>query len=102
MECVGIEYNIAAYYCAKIRNIFLKNKVSYRRENFFKVNLGDADIVYTYLFPGVMNRLEAKLANELKSGTVVIANSFPLKSKGPKTIIRRKVGALDTLYIYEY
>ena len=102
LECIGIEYNIAAYYCAKTRNIFLKNKVSYLRENFFKVNLDDADIVYIYLFPGVMNRLEAKLANELKSGTVVVVNSFPLKSKEPKKIIRRKFGALDTLYIYEY
>jgi len=55
LECIGIEYNIVAYYCAKTRNIFLKNKVSYLRENFFKVNLDDADIVYTYLFPGVMN-----------------------------------------------
>ena len=102
LECVGIEYNISAYFTAKIRNVFLKNKVSYQRGNFFKVDLGDADIVYAYLFPSVMDDLETKLSNELKKGALVITNSFSLKSKKPRTVIRGKIGALDTLYIYEY
>jgi hypothetical protein len=102
LECIGIEYNITAYCHAKIRNIFSKNKVSYRRENFFKINLGDADVIYAYLYPPVMERLESKFAKELRRGTVVILNSFPFKTKEPKTILRGKTGALDTLYIYEY
>ena len=50
LECVGIEYNIAGICFAKLRNNFLRNKVIYRRENFFKTDIQDADIVYTFLF----------------------------------------------------
>jgi hypothetical protein len=102
LECIGVEYNITAYCNAKIRNIFLKNKVIFLRKDFFKTNLGDADVIYAYLYPPVMERLEAKFARELRKGTLVILNSFPLKSKKPKTVLSGKSGALDTLYIYEY
>ena len=102
LKCTGIEYNIAAYCCAKIRNIFLKQKVNYQMGDFFKININDADVVYAYLFPGLMDRLESKFARELKKGTLVISNAFPIKSKEPKIIIQGESGALNTLYIYEY
>lgn len=102
LKCTGIEYNISAYCCAKLRNIFLKQKVNYQMEDFFKVNISDADVVYAYLFPGLMDRLEIKFARELKKGTLVISNAFPIKSKEPKVIIRGESGALNTLYVYEY
>ena len=102
LKCVGIEYNITAYYCAKLRNIFLKQKVNYQMGDFFKINISDADIVYAYLFPGLMDRLAGKFARELKKGTLVISNAFPIKSKEPKIIIQGEAGALNTLYVYEY
>lgn len=102
LACVGIECNIAAYSWAKLRNLFSKQKVLYRMENFFQTNLGDADIVYAYLFPNLMKRLEPKFTSELKKGTLLIVNSFPLKSKEPLKIIQDKTNALGTLYIYEY
>ena len=102
LECVGIEYNLAAHCHAKIRNLFSKNEASYQRKNFFKIDLENADIIYAYLYPPVMERLEAKFAKELHKETMVILNSFPLKSKKPKTVLRGKSGALNTLYVYEY
>jgi len=102
LECVGIEYNLVAYCCARLRNVFSRKKVIYRRGNFFEIDISDANIIYTYLFPNIMNRLEIKFARELKKGTLVIVNSFPLKSREPKTIIQGKAGALDTFYVYEY
>jgi len=102
IKCVGIEYNISAYCCAKIRNIFLKQKINYKFRDFFKINISDADVVYAYLFPGLMERLEDKFARELKKGTLVISNAFPIKSKEPKMIIQGETGALNTLYVYEY
>jgi len=101
-NCIGIEFNLAAYFSAKIRNIFSKHKISCRRENFFKVNLDDADIVYTYLFPDIMKELEQKFNHELKKGATVIANTFPLQHKSPIKIIQSKTGKLGTLYIYKY
>jgi len=102
LECVGIEYNIAGICFSKFRNNFLKNKVIYRMENFFKTDIRDADIVYTFLFPELVERLENKFSQEIKKGGLVIANTFPLKIKKPKKVIAGIVGKLDTIYIYEY
>lgn len=102
LKCIGIEYNVVAYYCAKFRNIFLKQEIDYRMGDFFKINISDADVVYVYLYPGLMERLEIKFASELKKGALVISNAFPIKTREPKIIIQGEVGALNTLYVYEY
>lgn len=101
-KCVGIEYNLTGYCLAKARNIFLKQKVDYRKEDFFKTDISNADIVYVYLFPGVLSRLEPKFSRELKKGTLVVSNTFQLKFKEPEVIIKGEAGALNTLYIYKY
>jgi SAM-dependent methyltransferase len=102
LEYIGIEYNVGAYFRARIRNIFSPKKIFYRKGDFFKMDIKDADVVYTYLFPGIMARLENKFSQELKKGTLVIANTFPLKSRQPKKILPAERGTLGTLYIYEY
>jgi len=102
LKCIGVEYNIAAYCSAKFRNLFLKQKIDYKLGDFFKINISDADIIYVYLFPGLMVRLEAKFSQELRKGAIVISNSFPIKTRKSKMIIQEKAGALGTLYVYEY
>ena len=102
MECIGVERNLGIYWWALLRNIFAQRKVVYLRKNFFKINLADADVIFVYLFPGFMERLDAKFKQELRKGTLVISNSFPIKTKNPLKIIPGKMGALETLYIYEY
>ncbi len=102
LQCIGIEYNSGAYFLAKMRNIFLKNKVQYFREDFFNINLKNADIVYIYLYPFLVDQLENKFFKELKKGTIVVANSFPFKNKLPKKVISGQEKKLNTIYIYEY
>lgn len=102
LKCVGIEYNVTDLFWAKFKNIFSKNKVIYKKGDFFKTDISDADIIYVYLFPEIIERLEEKFANELKKGALVITNTFPLKFKKTKLIIPEKKRKLGTLYIYEY
>jgi 16S rRNA A1518/A1519 N6-dimethyltransferase RsmA/KsgA/DIM1 with predicted DNA glycosylase/AP lyase activity len=96
LRCIGIEYNIAAHCCARVRNIFAKHKIDYRWENFFEAHLEDADVVYIYLPPHITDNLETKFARELKKGAIVVSNTFTLKSKKPSKIID------GTVYVYEY
>lgn len=44
--------------------------------NFWSADVRDADIVYVYLLPFRMEKLERKLKKELKKGTLVVSNSF--------------------------
>jgi hypothetical protein len=102
LECVGIECNIAAFLLAKVLNIFSSRSVRYRMENFMNIDLGEADVIYAYLFPGAMEKLEEKFSKELKRGTLVVSSTFPIKDKIPKLVVKNENGKLGTLYIYEY
>lgn len=44
--------------------------------NIFSKNYSDADIVYIYLLPKGVKKLESKLKKELKKGTIVITQTY--------------------------
>ena len=44
--------------------------------NFYKTDLRDADVVFTYLLPEVMERLRPKFENELRPGVRVVSYAF--------------------------
>jgi hypothetical protein len=74
-------------------------RVAFVRKDFFEVELGEADLVFCYLFPGAMERLSERL-KELKVGSVVISNTFRLPGWEPDEVIE-----LDDLYrtpVYRY
>ncbi|MFQ5492652.1 MAG: rRNA adenine N-6-methyltransferase family protein [Candidatus Dojkabacteria bacterium] len=54
-----------------------------KQEDFLKADLSKYDIVVTYLYPGIMQKLEKKLYSELKSGSLVITNTFSMQKKKP-------------------
>ena len=45
--------------------------------------MGDADRIFLYLLPSVMEKLEKKFDAELKPGTRVVSNSFRFPSRKP-------------------
>jgi len=52
------------------------NHVTVRWNNFWNVNLSNADVVFIYLLPWRMEKLKKKLLSELKPGALVVSNSF--------------------------
>ena len=47
-----------------------------RWKNFWNADIHDADVVFVYLLPNKMGRLERKLKKECKKGTRIVSNSF--------------------------
>lgn len=103
VNCVGYEYSLAPYLLAKLLNLFTSKKVKLYYKNFFKENLSSADYVFCYLITGEMDALRAKFEQELRPGTIIISNTFPIKDWQPiKTIILDKHGFLSKkIYIYQ-
>ncbi|KAJ6657599.1 hypothetical protein lerEdw1_002315 [Lerista edwardsae] len=58
-------------------------KVSYRREDLWKVDLSDCTNVTVFLAPSVLPQLESKLLAELPNEARVVAGRFPLPSWTP-------------------
>ena len=100
IRAIGFEVNLLAYLKARILGLGLKN-IELRFKDFWSQNLAEADVVFCYLFPDVMQKLSAKLKAELKPGTLVVSCNFALPGISLLRILRPE-GSLhsDPLYIY--
>ena len=75
---VGIERGFWPFYVSTWRARKLENLTFYRQD-FFVADVSAADIVFVFLLNSTMAKLTSKIKREMKSGSVVIANRFPMK-----------------------
>lgn len=77
-KAVGVEINPFLVMLSEIRRWFFsdKDKVKFKLGNFWRTDLSEADVVFVYLLPWKMQKLENKLKDELKNGTKIVSNSF--------------------------
>lgn len=96
----GFEMSPFPYLLSLFRLFFLRNnKAKIRYEDFWKKDLGDADIVYFYLMPESIPKLKLKLESEIKKGTRIISFAWPIDGWNPMMVDTVK-GRLN-LYLYQ-
>jgi predicted RNA methylase len=101
VKAIGLEINPWAYLLSRLRIMLWQANVSIRFQDFWKTDLSEADIVFCYLFPDVMERLKEKLSKELKAGATVISCNFEIPGWTPeKTIIAPHPTHRDPIFIY--
>ncbi|MEN6320364.1 MAG: class I SAM-dependent methyltransferase [Syntrophaceae bacterium] len=102
VRALGFEVNPLAYMLAKIRTVTLEG-VKVRMHNFWTVNIGDADVVFCYLFPDVMSRLAGKLESELRPGTRVVSCNFSLPGWRHSEVLYPESNLHgDPIYLYHF
>ena len=74
----GLEINPYLVLLSNIRSFFspFRDNVHTYWKNFWNVNLSEADVIFIYLLPWKMKKLEEKLLRECKKGTLIVSNSF--------------------------
>jgi hypothetical protein len=72
------------------------NRIHVRWENFYKVNLQDADVVFVYATSKEINKLAPRLEQQMKKGSRLISISADFPAWEPKVIDDR-----DLIFIYE-
>jgi SAM-dependent methyltransferase len=75
---VGFEINPFLVLFTILRKVFTKerSRITVYWKNFWNADIRNADVVFVYLLPWKMERLEQKLLRELRPGGRVISNSF--------------------------
>ena len=100
VRTVGYEINPLAYLKARLLSIGF-NKIKIKRQNFWKADLSQADVVFCYLYPDVMKRLAAKLVAGLKPGAIIVSSNFSLPGFVPSRILRLERNLhRDPMYVY--
>lgn len=100
VKTLGFEINPLAYVTARVLSLRTPG-IRIQWGNFWHKDLGDADVVFCYLFPDVMERLAGKLEKELRPGTRVISCNFPLPGWRADTVLRPDSSRHnDPIYLY--
>lgn len=86
-DSAGIEQSLLRIILSRLKSYRLKN-TQFIHGNIFAKNYFDADIIYIYLLPKGVKKLEEKLKKELKKGATVITQTYhfskwrPFKKEG--------------------
>lgn len=72
--------------------------IQFKNQNFFKHPWGEATVVYGYLYPPLMGRVEEKFIKDCKPGAFAVIRDFPFPNLKPLEIIKRPKE--HELYIY--
>ncbi len=76
---IGYEINPFWNIYSQLINLILGYgfRIKVYNKNFFHADLGQADVIYLYLFPDKIKELESFLSKNLKVGAKVITYKFP-------------------------
>lgn len=83
----GFEMTLWTHLWAKVKKIFLRSHAELSNQNFFKQNWVEATVIYGYLYPPLMKRVEEKFRTDCRPGTMVVIRDFPLPTLKPVEVI---------------
>jgi SAM-dependent methyltransferase len=103
-RAVGIELDdrLRKHAEEKVVEYGLRDRVSFRADDFFKADLRDATVVTLYLLTQVNGYLGPRMASQLAKGTRVVALDYPVPGwREEKTKEVKSEGNVDyTLHLY--
>ena len=97
----GFEISLFPYLLAKLKIIFSKNKNKpkiYFRD-FWRINLGEADVIFVFLMPRIMQKLKEKMEKELKPGARIICYTFLMPGWQPAAV--GDIPGRPKIYLYQ-
>jgi len=80
IKCVGIEIDPLRYFIARqrVKRNKLDKRITIIKANFNTINISNATVVYVYLIPKVLRKIQPKLKRELKKGSKVISYRYKI------------------------
>jgi len=78
--CVGIEIDPLRFAISwiNVKRNAVDNRISLVRDNFFNIDLSDADVFFIYLIPNALKRLTPKFLKEVKKGAVFVSYVYEM------------------------
>jgi len=104
LRSIGIEIREDLFKRAitEIKRLNLSDRIKVINEDFFNVDISDADIVTLYLTTSANEKLRPKLEKELKSGTRVVSHDYEIRGWVPSKIVKDDpIGHTIYFYIFD-
>ena len=87
-KTTGFELTWWTHALAQLRKIITGSKAVFINRNFFHQSWSEATVIYGYLYPPLMGRVETKFLEDCKPGTKAIIRDFPFPTLKEVQIIR--------------
>ena len=102
-KLIGFELSFLHLWYVKIKSKILKSKVKVYCKDFFKADIGGADIIYIFLVKPVVIKLWKKIEKEAKSGALIVVLSDKIPGVECEKIVKTNPGKekSSNLYIYK-
>lgn len=85
---LGVETAPLSFAISWLRiTLFGLTNAEVRFQSIWATDVSDADLVYAFLSPAPMTRLNEKLTAEMKPGSVFVSNSFAVPGREPDEIV---------------
>ena len=98
-KVTGFEISLVPYAIAWLRVRRLRPRVTVRFQDFFKTDFSQANVIFCFLTPPAMRKLQLKFAAECKPGTRIISYAFSIPGWTPDVMDKPKPNAMA---IYRY
>lgn len=101
-KATGIELSPLVYLLALIRGIFWRSKAKIVLGNFKMHDLSDAEVIFCYLLPESLKKIQPDLDKQIKKGTRIFSYAFEIPNW--KLIHREERNSkqnLAPIYVYE-
>lgn len=103
LTAVGVELVPTVWLLGRVYTWLSGAKVDFRLQNALTADLRDADTVFLYVTPFLMEQLEPKLDRELKKGAVVVSHTFHFPHRKPTEEVKipwHRRGKTLVRYVY--
>jgi len=77
IDARGVDINFLLILRSNIMKLVQKlPSASFKQQNIFNADISDADIIYLFLLPKLIQKLKPKLIKECKKGVLIISHGF--------------------------
>lgn len=98
-SAVGFEISVLPLVLAYIRILLTGAKCKIIFRDFWNANLGDADVVYFFLTPPILEKMRMKFEKELKKGAKVVCYVWQIP--GWQAVKVSEAKSRPKMYLYE-
>ena len=85
-QATGYEVNGALVAYARLRSLFSPGE-NFKLQSLWEADVSDADLVFVYGVPPMMERLQLKLSRELPVGAHVVSNRYPFTTDAGSALV---------------
>lgn len=99
MDALGVDINPYLVWYSKVYSKIsgLKN-AKFKSGDFFNINFNEFDLIFIFLLPRTLKRLEEKFYRECKQGTLIISHGFGVRGLEKKTVGKLEGVPFPTYY----